>query len=136
VYVYELCNLIRFSLHPFQNWTQPQNQWNPDHYFRSFFSLSQWNERLFHEMYLAWLSGKIEKDPSLHWYEGEIGFFDFYIIPLAKKLKECGVFGACSAEYLTYAVENRQEWARKGKSIVQRYVETYGQKDQSMDDAF
>jgi hypothetical protein len=24
---------------------------------------------------------------------GEIGFFDFYVIPLAKKLKECGVFG-------------------------------------------
>jgi hypothetical protein len=30
--------------------------------------------------------------------EGEIGFFDFYIIPLAKKLKECGVFGVSSDE--------------------------------------
>jgi hypothetical protein len=28
----------------------------------------------------------------------EIGFFDFYIIPLAKKLKDCGVFGVSSDE--------------------------------------
>jgi hypothetical protein len=31
----------------------------------------------------------------------EIGFFDFYIIPLAKKLKECGVFGVSSDEVRT-----------------------------------
>jgi len=40
-------------------------------------------------------------------YKGEIGFFDFYIIPLAKKLKECGVFGVSSDEYLNYATKNR-----------------------------
>jgi len=31
---------------------------------------------------------------------GEIGFYDFYIIPLAKKLDQCGVFGVSSDEYL------------------------------------
>jgi hypothetical protein len=30
---------------------------------------------------------------SSFWYEGEIGFCDFHIIPLAKKLQYCGVFG-------------------------------------------
>jgi hypothetical protein len=44
------------------------------------------------------------KDPSEFWAKGEIGFFDFYIIPLAKKLKDCGVFGVSSDEYLQYAI--------------------------------
>jgi hypothetical protein len=51
-------------------------------------------------MYSAYLEGRAEKNPADFWYDGEIGFFDFYVIPLAKKLKECGVFGVSSAEYL------------------------------------
>ena len=49
-------------------------------------------------MYMAYKQGRAEKDPSKGWYESEIGFFDFYIIPLAKKLKDCGVFGVSSEE--------------------------------------
>lgn len=61
------------------------------------------------ECYAAFKNGRAEKDPSQSWYEGELGFFDFYIIPLAKKLKECGVFGVSSGEYLDYATKNRNE---------------------------
>ena len=87
---------------------------------------SKWNERLFAEMYEAFLSGRMPgKDPSLNWYKGELGFFDDYIIPLAKKLKNCGVFGVASDEYLNYAVENRKEWEIKGQEVVQRYLEKY-----------
>ena len=50
------------------------------------------------------------KDPSEFWYNGEIGFFDNYIIPLAKKLKDCNVFGVSSDECLNYALQNRNEW--------------------------
>jgi len=64
----------------------------------------KWNERFFQECYDAYLNGRAEKDPSEGWYEGELGFFDFYIIPLAKKLEECGVFGVSSDECLNYAV--------------------------------
>jgi hypothetical protein len=85
----------------------------------------KWNERLFEEMYEAYLNGRAEKDPSEFWYEGEIGFFDFYIIPLAKKLDECGVFGVSSNEYLNYAMKNRQEWGDKGKEIVAEMLEKY-----------
>jgi len=82
----------------------------------------KWNERLFKEMYLAYKTGRAEKDPSTFWYKGEIGFFDFYIIPLARKLKDCGVFGVSSDEYLNYAVKNRQEWEIKGADIVKDLV--------------
>ena len=78
----------------------------------------KWNERLFEEMYAAYKAGRSTTDPSTFWYEGELGFFDFYIIPLAKKLKECGVFGVSSDEYLNYAKRNREEWASKGKDVV------------------
>ncbi|KAL3912900.1 MAG: hypothetical protein SGILL_006704 [Bacillariaceae sp.] len=79
----------------------------------------KWNERLFREMHKAFMEGRAEKDPVDFWYKGEIGFFDFYIIPLAKKLSECGVFGVSSDEYLNYALMNRNEWEKKGMSIVE-----------------
>lgn len=69
------------------------------------------------------VNGRSDKDPSEFWYKGEIGFFDFYIIPLAKKLKDCGVFGISSDEYLNYAMNNRNEWEAKGQTIVEEYKE-------------
>lgn len=83
----------------------------------------KWNARLFEEMYKAYVEGRAEQDPSTFWYKGEIGFLDFYVIPLAKKLKECGVFGVSSDEYLQYAMNNRDEWERKGEAIVKNLVQ-------------
>jgi class 3 adenylate cyclase len=90
----------------------------------------RWNQRLFNEMYQAFQDGRIEKDPSLGWYKGEMWFFDNYVIPLSKKLKECGVFGVSSDEYLSYALQNRKEWERKGESIVQAMVNQFGRSTQ------
>ena len=85
----------------------------------------KWNEKLFQEMYKAYEEGRSDKDPSESWYQGELGFFDFYIIPLAKKLETCGVFGVSSHEYLNYAQQNRNEWESKGHGLVQEYVKNY-----------
>ena len=41
------------------------------------------------------------------------------------KLKECGVFGVSSDEYLNYALENRREWLSKGEDAVKRMIEKY-----------
>jgi hypothetical protein len=109
----------------------------------------KWNKRLFKEMTLAFKAGKLAKDPKSFWYQGEIGFFDNYVvsasflcedvdwiksnvlspicfvlkIPLAKKLQECGVFGVSSDEYLNYAMQNRAEWAARGEELLQRMLE-------------
>jgi hypothetical protein len=83
----------------------------------------KWNQRLFEELYSAYVEGRSANDPSDSWYKGEIGFFDFYIIPLAKKLKECGVFGVSSDEYLNYAEKNRNEWDQRGQELVASMVE-------------
>lgn len=86
---------------------------------------SKWNERLYAEMFTAFCMGRSNKDPTQGWYEGELWFFDNYVIPLAHKLKECGVFGVSSDEYLNYALANRSEWEKKGKVIVASNFERY-----------
>ena len=78
----------------------------------------KWNERFFYECYNAYQAGRAASNPIENWYKGELGFFDFYIIPLAKKLTDCGVFGVSSDEYLNYALKNRQEWEMRGQEIV------------------
>eukprot|EP00934_Nitzschia_sp_Nitz4_P003323 Nitzschia sp. Nitz4//scaffold172_size47551//32245//35933//NITZ4_007146-RA/size47551-snap-gene-0.66-mRNA-1//1//CDS//3329538765//3313//frame0 len=82
----------------------------------------KWNKRLFTEMHLAFVNGRAPKHPSEFWYKGEMFFFDHYIIPLAKKLSDCGVFGVSSDEYLGYALKNREEWENKGEGIVQELM--------------
>jgi hypothetical protein len=83
----------------------------------------KWNERLFAELHQAYVDGRAEKDPATFWYQGEMGFFDYYIIPLAKKLSECGVFGVSSDEYLNYAIQNRNEWEKKGLGVIEEMLE-------------
>ncbi len=92
------------------------------HTMQHWHTYRKWNERLFVERYNAYQQGRSYEDPSLSWYEEETDFFDSYVIPLAEKLEECGVFGVSSHEYLSYAVENRDEWVSKGKEIVEEMV--------------
>lgn len=76
-------------------------------------------------MYQAYKEDRSATDPSTNWYRGEIEFFDFYVIPLAKKLKDCGVFGVSSDEYLSYAQGNWAEWEQKGESVLAEYMSVY-----------
>jgi class 3 adenylate cyclase len=90
------------------------------HCMQHWHTYQRFNERLFEERYLAYLRGVAgDKPPWAGWYNGELWFFDNYIIPLAHKLKECGVFGVSYDEFLNYAQENRLEWEREGNDIVQ-----------------
>ena len=84
----------------------------------------KWNERLFFEMSKAYKEGRSIDgvDPAMNWYQGELDFFDYYIIPLAKKLESCGVFGVSSDEYLNYALKKREEWIGKGEAVTAEMV--------------
>lgn len=82
-----------------------------------------WNENLFRELYKAYRQGRADRNPAVYWYQGEIGFFDFYIIPLAKKLRDCGVFGLTSDENLNYAMQNRELWVERGNEITLEMLE-------------
>lgn len=92
----------------------------------------KWNQRLFFEMYEAYLNGRGDKDPSEGWYKGELWFFDNYVIPLGKKLKECKVFGVASDECLNYALQNRREWEAKGEDVVKQFIAKYKEQHQQV----
>jgi 3'5'-cyclic nucleotide phosphodiesterase len=81
----------------------------------------KWNRYLFVEMTAAYHAGRLEKDPAEFWELGELGFCDNYVIPFAKKLQECGVFGVYSDEYLVFAKQNRDEWEQRGGEIVAQW---------------
>lgn len=85
----------------------------------------KWNERLFAEMYSAWQVGRLGFNPATGWFQGELSFFDNYIIPLAKKLEDCQVFGAAGNELLKFALDNRKEWENKGKELTDAYIQKY-----------
>jgi class 3 adenylate cyclase len=94
------------------------------HCMQHWHTYQKFNARLFEERYLAWIQGVPgANDPAAGWYEGEIWFLENYIIPLAQKLNECGVFGVSYQESLNYAQQNRLEWERKGKEVVRRLSE-------------
>ena len=95
----------------------------------------KWNERLFHEMYEAYIHGRTETDPTTGWYKGELWFFDNYVIPLAKKLSYCGVFGVSSDEYLNYAKTNRNEWAISGEAIVEKFKDKCSKKFEAKEES-
>jgi 3'5'-cyclic nucleotide phosphodiesterase len=94
------------------------------HTMQHFTVYKEWNLKLLTEMYSAYRSGRSAKDPLDGWYEGELWFFDNYVIPLAQKLRECKVFGVSCDEFLDYAKDNRMEWEEKGREIVSKAAQS------------
>jgi hypothetical protein len=93
------------------------------HTMQHWYVYRNWNKNLFLEMHKAYKEGRADTNPAENWYQGELGFYDFYIIPLAKKLKDCGVFGVSSDEFLNYATQNRRQWEARGQEIVAELVD-------------
>jgi hypothetical protein len=92
----------------------------------------KWNANLFKEIYCAYRAGRVKVNPSDFWYEGELRFFDYYVMPLARKLQDCNVFGVSSDEYLNYAQKNRDEWEVRGRELVAEMVAEL-EKDNELD---
>ena len=82
-----------------------------------------WNDRLFEEMLKAYQNGRAHFDPAETWYKGELGFFDHYVIPLAKFMKRTGVFGNKTGErFVVNATENRNTWKETGEGVLKAKV--------------
>lgn len=76
----------------------------------------KWNTKLYDELWAAKLAGR-GADVSKVWFKGQIGFFDSYIMPLAKRLEECGVFGDRGPLFMENAKENRTRWLQEGEEL-------------------
>jgi hypothetical protein len=91
------------------------------HLMMPFEVYKKWNFKLLRETHQAFTDGRAEKDPIDTWYQGEFGFFDFYIIPLAKKLEKCGID---SSFYVENAMNNRRKWEEVGEDLVKDFQKT------------
>ena len=106
---------------------------NIAHTMQHFQVYRKWNFRLFCEMYTAFQEGRSQEDPSKSWYEKELSFFDDHVIPLAKKLKDCEVFGVLATECVNNSIENRNEFAEFGQEMVYEYLQEYQAKQSDGD---
>ena len=88
---------------------------NVSHTMQHWTIYRKWNEKLFQEMRAAHEAGR-GLDPAQHWYRGEMAFYDNYVIPLAMRLLESGVY---SNQYLKFAKKNRAEWQATGEAVVE-----------------
>ena len=99
------------------------------HSMQSWPIFMKWNTKLYDELWAAKLAGR-GPDVSANWFKGQIGFFDFYIIPLAKRLLQCGVFGEMSDLFLENLKKNRVRWLREGedrcKEMHERVIRQQG----------
>ncbi|KAL7532551.1 hypothetical protein ACHAXR_004700 [Thalassiosira sp. AJA248-18] len=81
-----------------------------------------WNRKLFEELYVAFKEGRSDNDPSNDWYENQLGFYRLYVIPLAEKMKTCGVFGECGGEWVKNAVLIRDRWSDEGDQVTKDMI--------------
>ena len=95
------------------------------HTVQHFNVFSKWNKLLFKEMFLGHKTGRAANDPSTNWYQSEIKFFEYHVVPLAQRLCKCNVFRASADIALTNALTNKRKWEQKGESVVQEYLEVY-----------
>lgn len=92
------------------------------HTMQSFSIFCKWNRRLYKEFYVAHLNERLSFDPEESWYENQIGFFSHYILPLAGKMKTCGVFSTTGNVFEYFAMENKKRWIEEGEVISEEII--------------
>ena len=76
-------------------------------------------------MYVAFNEKRLEIDPTVSWYSDEIKFFDTVVIPMANRLKDCGMFGMAGDDAIRCAQSNRKEWVVNGGAVVEGLKKRY-----------
>jgi 3'5'-cyclic nucleotide phosphodiesterase len=92
--------------HNLQGWTQ----------------MRKWSGKLYLELRRAFVQGK-GIDPRLRWYENQIGFLESYLLPLARRLEDTGVFGFDEGQrFVTIVESNRDKWFIDGAVVTKEVI--------------
>lgn len=82
-----------------------------------------WSGRLYLELRKAYIEER-GIDPETRWYENQIGFLESYLLPLARRLEDTGVFGDELGQLFATIVEaNRDQWIQEGQDVTEAIVE-------------
>ena len=88
------------------------------HNLQSFDHMVKWSNRLFLELKRAHKEGR-GPDPKNNWHPNQIGFLESYLLPLARRLEDTGVFGDVIGPVFARIVEaNRDQWLADGLGIT------------------
>jgi hypothetical protein len=89
---------------------------------QGFDEMVKWSNRLFLELRKAHVQGRGES-PQNGWFRNQVGFLNAYLLPLARKLDDTGVFGDTrGAIFAENVEENRERWTREGMSLTAAIV--------------
>jgi hypothetical protein len=103
------------------------------HNLQGFDQMANWSNCLFLEMRRAYVQGRGES-PQNGWFRNQIGFLEAYLLPLARKLDDTGVFGDTrGARFAEIVEENRERWTREGMSLTAGII-MEGEKDYPEDE--
>ena len=96
------------------------------HNLQSWSHMLSWSKRLYHELRLAYVTGR-GVDVSPQWFENQIGFLESYVLPLARRLEDTGVYGdekiLPSIPFAQRVEELRDEWIAKGYEFSQELIQ-------------
>jgi hypothetical protein len=88
------------------------------HNLQGWGQMAKWSGRLYQELRKAHVAGR-GPDVSSHWYENQIGFLESYLLPLARRLEDTGVFSEEMGSRFAHIVEeNRDKWLTEGYDLT------------------
>lgn len=84
--------------------------------------MKKWSTRLFFELMASFSVGRGE-DPQPKWYENQTAFLESYILPLARRLDDTGVFGnKIGAMFAEVVEENMDRWVTEGSIVTSQII--------------
>lgn len=88
----------------------------------------KFSNRLYMELRAAYVK-KRGTDPETRWFENQIGFLESYLLPLAHRLDDTGVFGERKGEqFAANVIANRDKWLTEGLEVAQQIVQEGAEK--------
>jgi hypothetical protein len=92
------------------------------HNLQSWDHMVKWSNKLFLELKKAHKEGR-GGDPKNNWFENQIGFLESYLLPLARRLEDAGVFGDVIGPVFARIVEaNRDRWLTDGLGVTSAII--------------
>lgn len=92
------------------------------HNLQGFDQMAKWSDCLYLELRKA-LVAKKGDDPMNGWFNNQIGFLDFYLLPLARKLDDTGAFGdSRGAVFASIVEKNRKRWTKEGMGVTMKII--------------
>lgn len=92
------------------------------HNLQGFDQMAKWSDCLYLELRKAFVEKKGD-DPMNGWFNNQIGFLDFYLLPLARKLDDTGAFGDTRGAIFSDIVEkSRERWTKEGMGVTMKII--------------